>query len=71
MTHSFLRSNFGKANMCHVRSWGSTLLMMEIGRREDETGVDGSDKSCSFEVQSLVEARFMRIRKIGPSANGS
>jgi hypothetical protein len=75
VTHSLLRSDVYQVNTHNVRSWVIEASddgneWMEIDRREDNDGVNGPGKSCAFEVQSVVEARFIRIRQIGPNANG-
>jgi hypothetical protein len=76
VTHYFLRSNGGGVNDNHLKSWvleasddGSTWK--EIDRRENATELNGTNSSSAFEVQSIVETRFIRIRTIGLDWGGS
>jgi hypothetical protein len=76
VTHDFLRSNGEGVNGRHLKSWvleasddGSTWK--EVDRREDAKEMNGPNCSSIFEVQSVVEARFIRIRTIGPDWSGN
>jgi hypothetical protein len=75
VTHYILRSNGNGTSGPHLRSWvveGSENKVdwVELDCRKDEVGLNGANKVCSFEVQSVVESRFIRIRPTGPNWNG-
>jgi hypothetical protein len=76
VTHYFLHSNGDRVNGPHLRSWvievsedGSNWR--EIDRRENYEGLNGSNRSDVFEVRSIVETRFIRIRMIGQNWRGN
>jgi hypothetical protein len=76
VTHYFLRSNGNGVNGHHLKSWVLEVsedrwTWKEIDRRENATELNGTNSSSVFEVQSIVETRFIRIRTIGPSWSGS
>jgi hypothetical protein len=76
VTHYILRSNGNGTGGPHLRSWvveGSENKVdwVELDCRKDDGGLNGANKVCSFEVQSVVESRFIRIRSTGPNWHGS
>jgi hypothetical protein len=75
VTHYFLRSHGNQVNDNHLRSWvievsedGSNWT--EIDRRVDDNHLNGPNQSFGFEVGSVVETRYVRIRNLGPCWNG-
>jgi hypothetical protein len=76
VTHYFIRSYGDQVDGRHLRSWvievsddGSNWN--EIDRQENHDGLNGSNFSEVFEVRSVVEARFVRIRMIGLNYAGN
>jgi hypothetical protein len=68
VAHYILRAHRGAA---FLRSWvleGSENKVdwVELDRREDEKRLKGPKFVGAFEVCSVVESRFVRIRSIGP-----
>jgi hypothetical protein len=43
----------------------------EIDGQENEDCLNGPNRSSVFEVRSIVETRFIRIRMIGPNWQGN
>jgi hypothetical protein len=75
-THYFLRSNGNEVGINHLRSWvleasADGTEWKEIDRQENVDCLNGSNRSCVFTIRSVVEARFIRRRSIGPTLNGS
>jgi hypothetical protein len=70
VTHYFVRSYSGQVNAHHLRSWvveasDDGQKWNEIDRREDCDELNGPNRSRVFDVRSIVEARFVRLRQIG------
>jgi hypothetical protein len=70
VTHNLLRSFHGGINSNHPRSWVIEISVdgskwNEIDRRDNYEGLNGPHRSQVFEVQSIGEARFVRIQQTG------
>jgi hypothetical protein len=76
VTHYFLRSNGDGVNGKHLRSWVIEVSQdgsnwNEIDRQENHDGLKGPNQSYVFEVRSIVETRFIRIRMIDSNWQGN
>jgi hypothetical protein len=76
VTHYFLRSNGHGVDGCHLRSWvievsDDGLKWKEIDRRDNNVCLNGPNRNHTFEIQYVVESRFIRIRSIGVCWDGS
>jgi hypothetical protein len=76
VTHYILRSNDNGTGGHHLRSWvieGSEDggKWIELDERENEGSLNGPRAIGSFEVRTVIESRFIRLRATGPSWDGS
>jgi hypothetical protein len=67
VTHYILRSPDGRA---FLRSWvleGSENKVdwVELDCRKDDQGLKGKDLVCRYQVRSVIESRFIRLRSTG------
>jgi hypothetical protein len=76
VTHYILRSNGQNTGDNHLRSWvmeGSEDggKWVELDRRDNEGRLNGPKSICSFEMRTVIERRFIRLRGTGPTWNGT
>jgi hypothetical protein len=76
VTHYILRSTANSAGSSHLRSWviegskdGSKWI--EVDRRDNEGSLNGLRAIGSFEVRTVIESRFIRLRGTGPDWAGN
>jgi hypothetical protein len=74
VTHYILRSGGGSVDSYHLRSWvleGSAdgSKWTEVDRRDNESRLNGPKAIGTFEVRTVIESRFIRLRGTGPTWN--
>jgi hypothetical protein len=74
VTHYVIRSN-GSQGYYHLRSWvleGSddNSTWTELDHRENDTGMNDAYSVSWFEVRSVIECHFIRLRATGPMSSG-
>jgi hypothetical protein len=75
-THYIVRSNGNPTGNNHLRSWvieGSEdqVQWVELDQRNNDGGLNGPKSICSYEVRTVMECRFIRLRATGPNWYGN
>jgi hypothetical protein len=76
VTHYSLRSSNSQVNTYQLRSWivegqDEQGNWIELDRRKDCADLNGPRASCDFEVQTVIEAKAIRLKQTTPTWNGS